>query len=96
MNNFRPANERAFKMEEKVIIFGKDTWPYTTKAREAYANQKKDVEYIDVLADADKMNTMLNYSKGSRKVPVIVEQEAVTIGFNGNSWGVWSDRPGAG
>ena len=83
-------------MENKVIIFGKNTWPYTTAAREAYANKLKDVEYLNVLDDPEQMDVMLKYSKGSRKVPVIVEQEMVTIGFNGKSWGVWANRPGAG
>ncbi len=83
-------------MQNKVIIFGKNTWPYTTEAREAYAKKQKDVEYVNVLDDAKQMKTMLKYSKGSRNVPVIVEQERVTIGFNGKSWGVWTNRPGAG
>jgi hypothetical protein len=29
------------------------------------------------------MDSMLDYSKGDRKVPVIVERGKVTIGFNG-------------
>jgi arsenate reductase-like glutaredoxin family protein len=43
------------------------------------------VEYINVLSDTDKLKTMLKYSGGMRKVPVIVEGEKVTIGFNGRS-----------
>ena len=31
------------------------------------------------------METMLEYSDGIRKVPVIVEQGNVTIGFNGGT-----------
>ena len=31
------------------------------------------------------MKTMLEYSDGIRKVPVIVEQEHVTIGFDGGT-----------
>ena len=85
-----------FKMENKVIIFGKNTWPYTTAAREAYTKKQKKVEYVNVIDDAKLMDAMLKYSKGSRKVPVIVEQETVTIGFNGKSWGVWGNRPGVG
>ena len=38
-----------------------------------------------VKADAKKMKTMLEYSDGIRKVPVIVEQGNVTIGFNGGT-----------
>ena len=75
-------------MEEKVLIFGKNTWPFTTAAREAYIKNGKDVEYIDVLSDAGKLDTMLKYSDGKRKVPIIVDKDKVIIGFNGKAWGV--------
>ncbi len=70
-------------MSEKIMIYGKSGWPYTTKAREAF----KDHEYIDVKMDSSKMDEMLKYSGGQRKVPVIVEGEKVTVGYGG-SWGV--------
>ena len=75
-------------MTDRVKIFGKDTWPYTTSAREAYSKEGKDVEYIDVFAGKEEMNAMLKFSNGKRKVPVIVEDDTVTIGFNGGTWGV--------
>ena len=75
-------------MSEKVLVFGKDTWPYTTEAREAFAKQGKEVEYLDVHGDDDALKSMLEYTNGVRKVPIIVEQGKVTIGFNGGSWGV--------
>jgi hypothetical protein len=31
---------------------------------------------------------MLKYSDGVRKVPVIVDRDKVTIGFDGGTWGV--------
>jgi len=43
------------------------------------------VEYYDVRFDAGKMNAMLKYSDGVRKVPVIVDRGKVTIGFNGKT-----------
>ena len=43
----------------------------------------KEVEYFDVLSNSEKLNTMLKYSDGTRKVPVIVDQGKVAIGFNG-------------
>jgi len=43
------------------------------------------VEYVNVIDDAKQMDAMLEYSKGSRKVPVIVQHKTVTIGFNGKS-----------
>ena len=75
-------------MSEKVLIFGKDAWPYTRSAREAYAKQNKEVEYYSVVSDRNQLDTMLKYSKGKRQVPVIVEAEKVTIGFDGGTWDV--------
>jgi len=75
-------------MADSILIYGKDTWPYTKAAREAYTKQGKKVEYYDVRQDDDKLKDMLEYSDGMRKVPVIVGQNNVTIGFNGGTWGV--------
>ena len=79
-------------MSEKILIYGKDTWPYTTAAREAYAKKGGKVEYINVVTDAKSLGTMLKHSDGKRKVPVIVEKGKVIIGFNGRAWGVWFSR----
>jgi hypothetical protein len=38
---------------------------------------------VDVTKDAAGLKTMLEYSKGDRTVPVIVEGTKVTIGYNG-------------
>lgn len=75
-------------MADNILIYGKDTWPYTKAAREAFNKQKKKVEYYDVRHDAGKLKDMLGYSGGVRKVPVIVDQDKVIIGFNGGTWGV--------
>ena len=75
-------------MTDNILIYGKDTWPYTNAAREAFNKQGKKVEYHDVRRDADRLKDMLEYSNGMRKVPVIVVRDKVTIGFNGGSWGV--------
>ncbi len=45
----------------------------------------REVEYYDVRFDAEKMNAMLKYSEGVRKVPVIVDQGKVTVGFKGKT-----------
>ena len=76
-------------MDDKVRIYGKAGWPYTTRAREAH----KEHDYFDVKADSRMMDAMLKLSGGQRKVPVIVEGEKVTIGFGG-TWGVWYLGPG--
>ena len=75
-------------MSDKVVVYGKDTWPHTNDAREALKKSGREVEYYDVRFDAEKMSAMLKYSNGVRKVPVVVDQGKVTIGFKGKTWGV--------
>ena len=79
-------------MSDKVLIFGKDAWPYTRAAREAFAKEGRRVDYFDVVKDAKYIDTMLKHSDGARKVPVIVEGESVTIGYDGGTWGIWIFR----
>jgi len=70
-------------MNDAVVeIFGKDTWPHTTKAREDYARRRYSVRYINVKQDEDELARMIRLS-GGREVPVIVENGKVTIGFGG-------------
>jgi glutaredoxin len=40
-------------------------------------------DYFDVTRDADRLKEMLGHSQGRRKVPVIVRDGQVTIGFRG-------------
>lgn len=75
-------------MAEKVLIFGKNTWPYTIAAREALIKEGRNIDYYDVVADRSKLEMMLKYSKGNRKVPVIVDRDIVTIGYQGKGWKV--------
>ncbi|MCF8044693.1 MAG: hypothetical protein K9J83_02445 [Desulfarculaceae bacterium] len=41
------------------------------------------MEYIDVKQDSAGLDEMLELSDGNRKVPVIVEKDKVTIGYQG-------------
>ena len=41
------------------------------------------VIFRDVKADAQAMAEMLRLTQGNRKVPVLVEGEAISIGFGG-------------
>ena len=41
-------------------------------------------EYINVQKDKAGLERMLEYSKGSREVPVVVEDGKVTIGYGGS------------
>ena len=75
-------------MKNLTLIFGKDTWPYTSAARKDYEQQGRPFQYLNVIQDSSAMKKMLEYSRGQRDVPVIVEGETVTIGYNGGSWEV--------
>jgi len=70
-------------MTLSVLIYGKDNCPYTSAAREDHAKRQVAFEYVNVVADAAKLKEMLKHSRGVRKVPVIVDGDKVTIGFNG-------------
>lgn len=43
------------------------------------------MEYVNVFSGDDKMEAMLKYSRGERKVPVIVDDDDVTIGYGGGT-----------
>jgi glutaredoxin len=66
-----------------VEIFGKDTCPYTQAALDDYRRRKIAFEYVNVKKHAADLERMLGYSGGQRRVPVIVEDGKVTIGFGG-------------
>ena len=66
-----------------VLIFGKEHCPYTSAALEDYDRRDIAVEYIDVKKDCAGMEQMLGYSGGHRRVPVIVDEGKVTIGWGG-------------
>ena len=71
-------------MREKVTIYGKDTCPYTTAAREGYAKKGFEVRYVNVKASSENMEEMLQVSGGQRMVPVIVEGGVVVQGYGGS------------
>jgi glutaredoxin 3 len=68
-----------------VLIFGKDSCPYTQAAREDYEERRVPFEYLNVKKNPAELQRMLSYSNGRRQVPVIVEDGKVTIGFGGGS-----------
>jgi glutaredoxin len=72
-------------MPEKILIFGKDSCPFTKAAREAFSKQGREVEYINVLSEPDKRELMLRYSGGSNRIPLIVNGDEIIIGFKGKS-----------
>jgi glutaredoxin 3 len=66
-----------------VLIFGKESCPYTWAARDDYTARGVPFEYVNVKKHADGLQRMLEYSGGHRFVPVIVDDGRVTIGFGG-------------
>ena len=66
-----------------VQIFGKDTCPYTLAARDHYQSLAVPFQYFNVKKNPAELQRMLGFSKGRRAVPVIVENDQVTIGFGG-------------
>ena len=70
-------------MAEEVLIYGKDGCPYTVAARDDYKERGVPFRYINVKKDAAELERMLALTKGQRRVPVIVEQGRVTVGFGG-------------
>lgn len=71
------------KIAGMVLIFGKDTCPYTQAARDDFAGRRIPFEYVNVKKNPADLERMLGYTKGRREVPVIVDGDAVTIGFGG-------------
>ena len=87
MDFFSNLLDKEADMPDKVLIFGKDTCPYTTAAREDYSKRGYEVEYINVKDNPLAIKRMCMYS-GETKVPVIVEggdpaKVKVIIGFGG-------------
>ena len=67
-----------------VTIYGKDSCPYTQAARDDYQQLKVPFTYVNVKKNAADLARMLEFSKGRRAVPVIVDDDGrVTIGFGG-------------
>jgi glutaredoxin 3 len=66
-----------------LVIYGKDTCPYTRAARDHYLAEQIPFEYVNVRKNAADLARMLELSGGVREVPVIVDNGSVTIGFGG-------------
>ena len=70
-------------IEAMVLIFGKDTCPYTRAARDHYSGRHVEVDYRNVKKDPASLAEMLQLTNGRRDVPVIVDAGKITIGFGG-------------
>jgi glutaredoxin 3 len=69
----------------EVIIYMKQGCPYCRAAREHFQHLAVPFDEVDVQASAGAMERMVTASKGQRRVPVIVQGDRVTIGFEGGS-----------
>jgi glutaredoxin 3 len=83
LSNRQKISQNQAMTASPVIIFGKDTCPYTQAARDDYARRHVEVQYFNVKKNAADLKRMLEYSQGRRLVPVIVDGGKVTIGFGG-------------
>jgi glutaredoxin len=54
------------------------------RAREAKSKEGLKVNFRDVREDPQALEEMLRLTKGTRKVPVLVEAGQVSIGFRGS------------
>jgi glutaredoxin 3 len=70
-------------MADEVLIYGKDSCPYTQAAIDDYRARQVPFRYVNVKKDRAELDKMLALTRGRRQVPVIVEQGRVTIGFGG-------------
>lgn len=67
----------------RVTIYGKESCPYTTRARDDFARRGYEVEYVDLREDASRIPEAMSWSGGRRAVPIIVEDGKGTVGFGG-------------
>jgi glutaredoxin 3 len=84
VNHARQIGAAAVTITVMVTIFGKDSCPYTQAVRDDHERRRIPFTYINVKKDAAELARMLEFSKGRRAVPVIVDADGtVTIGFGG-------------
>lgn len=68
-------------MSQTITIYGKDNCPHTRRALDAHP----EATFVDVIAHPDKLDEMLALNGGQRRVPTIVENGSVTVGYNRGS-----------
>jgi len=68
----------------QVEIYAKPGCPYCAAAKQSYSSQQIEYTEYDVTRDADKLKKMLKLNGNQRRVPTIVVDGSVTVGFNGS------------
>ena len=70
-------------MAENVTIYGQDLLAFTSGARADFSRRKVSFDYINVLEDEAGLKRMMQLTNGRRKIPVIVQDGKITVGFGG-------------
>lgn len=69
-------------MPATILIYGRERCPFTRRAREHYGAA---AQFRDVQADPALLQEMLRFTGGSRRIPVLVIDGVVSVGFEGRS-----------
>ena len=67
----------------EVIIYTKDGCPYCAAAKKHYTEQGIPYKEINIHRTEGAKEKVLELTKGQQIVPVIIEDDNVTIGFGG-------------
>lgn len=65
-----------------IIIYTKNGCPYCKSAKESFVGDNKQFTEINVSENPEKIEELVKVA-GVRKVPVIIDGDKVTVGFNG-------------
>ncbi|XXJ19260.1 UXX-star selenoprotein family 1 [Desulfovibrio caledoniensis] len=65
----------------EIVIYGKSTCPHTKRALAAHPEAR----FVDILASEENLKEMLRLSDGQRRIPVVVVDGEVCVGFNRGS-----------
>ena len=68
-------------MAKKIIVYSTNACPYCTYAKDYLKEKKQDFEAIDVSADKEKAQEMIDKS-GQMGVPVIDIDGNIIVGFD--------------
>jgi glutaredoxin-like YruB-family protein len=64
-----------------IVVYGTPTCPYCTRAKDYFADNNIEIEYIDVSTQTDKVEEMVQKS-GQMGVPVVDVNGIVIVGFD--------------
>ncbi|WP_018123976.1 UXX-star selenoprotein family 1 [Desulfovibrio oxyclinae] len=68
-------------MNQDIIIYGKRTCPHTHKALSAH----REAIFHDIQLNPEKLDEMLSLNGGVKRIPTIVQDGEVSIGYNRGS-----------